>query len=72
MNNKDYCTLWFEGNWKVCCKRHDRRYKNKRISKYQADKLLFRCVKRKANSFMAALMFIGVSLFGWYSYYIKE
>jgi hypothetical protein len=69
MCDKDYCTLWLEGNWCKCCKRHDRRYTRKGLSKFQADKLLFRCVKRKAGWFMASLMFTGVTLFGWYPYF---
>lgn len=66
---KDHCTLFPEGNWGNCCKRHDRRYENNRITKYQADKLLFRCVKRKSNKFVAGIMFLGVSLFGQWNYY---
>jgi hypothetical protein len=70
--DKDYCSLWFEGTWCKCCKLHDRRYANKRLTKLQADILLYRCVKRKSNRCMASLMFIGVSLGGWYAYYIKN
>ena len=65
---KDYCTLWFEGSWKCCCARHDKRYANKRLTRYQADILLYRCVKCKSNRFIASLMFIGVSFFGWIRY----
>ena len=63
------CTLFPEGNWTECCARHDRRYENKRLSKYQADKLLYRCVKRKSNIAVASIMFIGVTLFGHYNYW---
>ena len=65
---KDHCTLWFEGTWGECCKRHDRRYANQRLTRYQADILLYRCVKRKSNIGMASLMFVGVRLFGWSRY----
>lgn len=60
----DHCTGWFEGSWWPCCKNHDVRYSNTLITRYQADILLYRCVKRKSNIFMAAWMFAGVRLFG--------
>ena len=63
------CTLWFKGTWNECCCWHDRRYANKRLTRYQADKLLYRCVKRKSNKIMASIMFVGVRLFGWYFYH---
>lgn len=65
---KDYCTLWPEGNWSYCCKMHDRRYGNRRLSRLQADILLYRCVKRKHSKCMATIMFLGVRLGGWVSY----
>lgn len=65
---KDHCTLWFEGTWSECCARHDRRYANKRLTRYQADILLYRCIKRKSNIVMASVMFVGVRLFGWSRY----
>ena len=66
----DNCTLFPEGNWGMCCARHDRRYENARLTKYQADKLLFRCVKRKANQILGIIMFIGVNTpISWYFYY---
>ena len=69
----EHCTLWPDKlgsmDYSQCCKRHDRRYENKRLSKYQADKLLYRCVRRKSNKLNAAVMFIGVTLFGHFSYY---
>lgn len=57
-----------DGTWSGCCKRHDRRYANKRLTRYQADKLLYRCIKRKSNALVASIYFIGVRLFGWYYY----
>ncbi|MDD3443204.1 MAG: hypothetical protein PHW89_08070 [Sulfurimonas denitrificans] len=65
---KDYCTLWFEGTWTHCCAMHDRRYANKRLTRKQADELLFRCVKRQSNIIMAYVMYAGVRAFGWYYY----
>lgn len=71
---KDYCTCWFESMYgvpiKECCHLHDRRYANKRIMKHQADLLLFRCVRRKANVLVASTMYLGVTLFG--DEYYKE
>lgn len=64
----DHCTLFPEGTWAGCCERHDRRYENKKITKYQADTLLFRCAKRRAGVVIAAVMFAGVTIFGHYSY----
>ena len=66
--NIDYCSYFFEGNWCHCCKRHDRRYSNNRLNKYQADILLYRCVKKK-NRFVAVVMFLGVFFLGHYAYY---
>lgn len=60
---------WWVRNWTKCCAKHDRRYENKRLTKYQADKLLYRCVKRKSNAFIASVYFTGVTLFGWWAYY---
>lgn len=66
--SKDNCTLFIEGNWTECCARHDRRYANKRLTRYQADRLLYRCVSRKSNILIASIMFIGVRSFGWLFY----
>ena len=65
---KDNCTLFPEGSWSLCCARHDRRYENKRLTRLEADILLYRCVKHKSNLINAAIMFSGVRLFGWYFY----
>jgi len=71
-NKRAYSTCWFDSccgmDWSNCSKFHDRRYNNKRLTRYQADKLLYRCVKRKSNTFIASLMFLGVRAFGWYFY----
>lgn len=64
----DHCTLWVEGTWSHCCKRHDRRYSNNRISRLQADVLLFRCVSKAKDVIMASIMFAGVRMFGSYFY----
>lgn len=64
MNN---CTGFLEGNWSRCCARHDKRYESSRLTRYQADILLYRCTKKKCK-IVAPIMFIGVRLFGWYFY----
>ncbi len=57
-----------EGNWAECCAMHDRRYSNMRITRRQADTLLYRCIKRKKNKYIASIYYIGVRAFGWYFY----
>jgi len=69
MCSSDGCTCWFDGSYVDVCNNHDKRYENKRISKWQADKLLFRGVRRKSNTLNAVVMWVGVTLFGWYPYY---
>lgn len=64
----DNCTLWPEGTWTHCCAMHDRRYANKRLTRKQADELLFRCVQKKSNTAMAYIMYAGVRAFGWWWY----
>jgi len=56
-----------EGSWSSCCARHDRRYENKRITRRQADILLYRCVAKHSKP-VAAIMYLGVRAFGWYFY----
>jgi hypothetical protein len=63
----DCCTLWFDGSWRECCCRHDRRYANKRLTRKQADILLRRCVAKKSVA-MSHVMYAGIRLFGWYFY----
>lgn len=65
---KDNCTLFFEGNWSECCARHDKRYENKRLTRKQADRLLYRCVHKKSKKVVALIMYVGVRAFGWYFY----
>ena len=58
----NYCTFFPEGNWSECCRRHDRRYENKRLTKRQADILLKRCVTRKAGCLIGWIIYLGVRL----------
>ena len=64
----DYCTMFFEGTvtrpgvWKECCFNHDLRYWFGGAKKEQlkSDQLLKQCVRKKAGSFWANLMYSGV------------
>ena len=64
----NHCTASPDGTWGTCCKRHDKRYENKRLTRYQADKLLYRCIKRYSNAIIGSIYWLGVRLFGWYFY----
>ena len=67
----DNCTFFIEGTWSECCARHDRRYSNRRLTRSQADLLLFRCVRKK-SLIIALIMYAGVRLFGQFYYKGKE
>ena len=49
------------------CAKHDNRYTNKRLTRKQADVLLYRSVAKKSR-FVASIMYIGVRIFGAYFY----
>jgi hypothetical protein len=71
--DRGHCTCFLDRccglDWSLACKRHDRRYENKRLTRYQADILLYRDVVRKTNCIaLASLMFLGVRTFGWLRY----
>ena len=74
-NKRAYSTCAIDGifgmYWGECSKSHDRRYENNRLTRYQADKLLYRCINRRSNPFIASVYFIGVRAFGWV-YYNKD
>lgn len=55
-------------DWGSCSARHDKRYENKRLTRKQADELLYRCFKRKVNILFAFVGYMLVRLFGWYFY----
>lgn len=65
--SQDYCTLFFEGSWSLCCQAHDKAYEMQ-IPKGQADMDLYNCVRDSSSTFgiglVAALMFVAVSLLG--------
>lgn len=62
----DGCSFWFDGDWKICCLRHDKLYAaggTKQQRKF-VDKLLRRCVLKKGHPIMAQVMYFGVRIFG--------
>jgi len=79
------CTFFPDGSWSNCCARHDRRYANNRLTRRQADKLLFRCVWRVgkptvvmdnifatlvvSSMVVATVMYVGLRVFGWFWYW---
>lgn len=71
-NYRTRCSCYIDAccgfNWKECCDRHDKRYANTRLTRYQADILLLRCIKKKSNTIHALLVFIAVRIFGWIRY----
>lgn len=63
----DGCTLWFQGNWRHCCEIHDAEY-FEGFDKLQSDLNLMSCVADAGWPLMGLIMFIGVSIFGWFFY----
>ena len=59
------CTLFPEGTWSDCCAKHDTAYLTKGGSRWDADKELNKCVKKKCKV-VAAVMWLGVRVAGWY------
>lgn len=59
------CTLFPDGTWSKCCDLHDYQYLTQKVSRKQADKILYDCVKSKCKV-IAHIMYIGVRMFGWY------
>lgn len=72
VHGSDWCTLFPEYIGSVyigdACRKHDRRYENTRITRGQADRLLYRDIRRRGLYFTAFIMYIGVRLFGWVFY----
>jgi hypothetical protein len=65
MGKKDHCSFVPDGEWGSCCKNHDIDYKNKIISRKEADNRMKDCIKNTGHPFIAQLYYIGVRLFGW-------
>ncbi len=65
----DGCTLFPDGNYRICCVEHDKDYffGGSLGDRRASDKRLYRCVKAKQgweNKLAAPLMFIGVRVGG--------
>jgi hypothetical protein len=63
----DACTAWPDGNYAVCCQKHDAAYFNGGSWKdrLNADNELWRCVEEKTKSpIFAGIMWLGSRLFG--------
>jgi hypothetical protein len=64
----DHCTLWPERlgeiDWSACCAAHDLAY-GLGVDRLEADIDMALCVASVAGWPMAAVMFAGVSAFGW-------
>ena len=64
----DYCTMFFEGTWrrpglwKDCCFDHDLRYwfGGTKSNQKKSDYVLKKCVRKKAGSFWANIIYLGV------------
>lgn len=52
-------------DWSSCARYHDVAYVKQDISRKEADKKLYNCVKEKCKV-VAPIMYIGVRVFGWY------
>ena len=70
--SQDYCTFFPEGlskdtSWSHCCQAHDKAYELQ-LDKGKADVELYNCVKDSSPEgitwIVAALMFVGVAIFG--------
>ena len=74
--NRNHTTCFidkaFGYDWGSCSKRHDKRYENTRLTRRQADELLYRCFKRKVNIVFAFIGYILVRLLGWMPYYFAQ
>lgn len=64
------CSMFPEGDWHDCCVMHDVEYRDigkgwlNWRARRRADVALYRCVRTKGHPRTAAIMFLGVRLFG--------
>ena len=70
--NKNACTCWFDSfkkwDWKECCIKHDYMYINNKLhnrTKWEVDKELFKCVRKKTCLLFASVMWLGNATFSW-------
>ena len=68
--NRGYCTCFWDKvlgfSLVPCCKLHDFNYAKQHISREEADKRLFKCLKKHSFFLLAGLMWSGVRIFGRY------
>lgn len=66
----DGCTCVPEGNWTECCESHDEAYRSGgwMIKRFIADCKLCRCIGKNGNWFAAIIYFVGVRVFGMWSF----
>jgi lysozyme len=63
----DGCTDFIQGNWRTCCDVHDLSYAVQ-LPKAVADASLAQCVADHGHSFIAVIMWVGVTVFGGWFY----
>ncbi len=74
----DGCTMWFDGEYKGCCEKHDLAYFKSSgwRSRLKADNGLFKCVANLGPPYLwsASIMWIGVRIFGssWFPIHKKR
>ena len=61
------CTAFPEGNWHDCCVAHDYAYAEGE-NKWKADAKLTACVAKKGHPLVAAVIWMGCTLFAWKAY----
>jgi hypothetical protein len=61
---KNHCSCFIDGigrwYWGDCCREHDKDYVRSGISREEADKKLFRCVRKRTNVILASVMYLAV------------
>lgn len=64
----DGCSNSPDFNFKDCCKTHDFHYRNFDITRFEADKELLKCIKKKGWKVLPYVYYYAVRLFGWMSW----
>ena len=66
--NRNHCTCFVDGlgkwRWGDCCAAHDIAYMAQEITRAEADRLLYECVKKSSHPVMAWIMWACVRIFG--------
>lgn len=64
----DGCTFFPDGDWVSCCDAHDAAY-GAGYNKWKADLDLLRCALRSGHPIAGFIMYVGVTVGGWYRYW---